>query len=265
MAHGSEILRWAYATWQAKRRESLSPVADPEAAAWHRARRAARRARSRAIAAGSGGAGTAAVALATLPAGTPVTGGLFVVSAALLGVGLKSARRARRERPATEFPPAPLPSPGSPGHRYLSRLDAALLAIDQLLGQAEYGAGLGRADAEGVRAAARDAAGQVREVARRLAAAEEANRRLVDPQARTVIDRTISMLTADLHDGVTGLERLVGAASEVVIAASGSGLTGLTAGHLLQDAVQDLEARAAGLRTSRQSLDDLLRLPPGDV
>lgn len=265
MGHGPEILWRVYAAWSAKRRELLSPAVDPEVVAWHNARRTARRARSRAVVASSGAAGTAAVALATVPAGAPVAGGFFVLSAGLLGVGLKSARRARRARPATEFPPAPLPLPGSLGHRYLIRLDAALLAIDQLLGQAEYGAGLGRADAAGVRAAARASAAEVREIARRLAAAEEAHRRLVDPQSRSVIDRTISALTADLHEGVTGLERLVAAASEVVVAASGSGLTDPAAGYLLQDAVRDLEARAAGLRASQWTLDDSFRLPPGDA
>lgn len=268
MAHGSDVLRWLYTTWRARSRarnaEPTTPATDPEAAAWHSARRSAQRARGRAIAAGSGAAGTAAVVLATVPA-APVAGGGLVLAAGLLGVGLKAAHRSRRLKPATEAPPAPLPSPGSPGYRYLTRLDAAVLALERMLGHAEYGAGLDRADAAGIRATARTAAAEVREVARRLTAAEEAHRRLMDPQSRIVIDRTISTLTADLHDGVTGVERLVAAASEVVIAASGSGLTGSTANYLLKAAVGDLEARAAGLRASQRALDDgPLELPPRD-
>lgn len=258
MAHGSDVVGWLYSAWRARAAGALGSAgaADPETAVWHRARRQAKRAHRRAVAAGSGAAGTAAVAAATIPVSPDVVvGGGFALAAGLLGVSLRYARRAKRLLPATETPPAALPGPGSTGYRYLTRLDAAVLAIERLLPQAEAGAGLGRADAVRVQTAARTAASEVRAIGRRLAAAEEAHRRVLDPRSRAVIDRTISTLTADLHDGVTGLERLVAASSEVAAVAA-SGLRDSVASHLLRDALGDLEARAAGLHASQRALDD---------
>lgn len=266
MAHGSEVIRWLYSAWRSRATgdQWTAGVADPETTAWHRARRQARRAHRRAVAAGSGAAGTAIIALAAVPLSPGVVpGGGFALSAALLGVCVGDARRARRLRPATDTPPSALPAPGSAGFRYLTRLDAAVLAMERLLPQAQAGAssGLDRSDAIRVHTAARVAASELREIARRLSAAEEAHRRVLDPRSRAVIDRTISTLTADLYDGVTGIERLVAASSEVAALATAD-LTDSVASHLLQDAVLDLEARAAGLRASQRALDhDSFGLP----
>lgn len=226
------------------------PVADPETTSWFAAQRRALRARRTAMYTGAGGGGVAVTALAVAAADPGLGIGTGAIALGLLGASGNQLRRARSARPKDDAPPPPLPAPGSPGHRYLLRLDAASHSIDQLLTGADLGSA--RESAQ-VRSAVASTAQELRATARRIAAADNALRALGDPRARSAVDAVLSGLTADLHEGVVAVERLVTAAAGVA-SSGGFNSLGSTSHYLLDEALADLEARGTALQETQRSL-----------
>lgn len=248
--HGLEIigslLRYREQLRSAGWRANPLPPADPDASAWRDRLRRAARARRRARVAAGGAAASAGVAVLALPSVSPGLVASGALAAVLSGVAVRGAAAARRLRPDSPRP-APLPAPGWTGHSSVVRLNAAEAAVERLLGQAQAAEALGQGDAAQVRRATTDAARELRQVARRLAAAEAALRTVADARARAALDATVSSLAADLHEGVRHLEDLVAAAAEVVAALAPQAYQWQTAAQV-SDALDGLRSRAAGLR-----------------